>query len=353
MSAVDVTAVLVAWNAGDSLVACATSLRTAADRAGARLQLVIVDTASDDDAVGRVGIAEGDVRVRNSVNGGYGVAASQGLELAAAPWVLLANPDLVVSPTFFVHLLEAARDAPANVATLVPEMRYAARPELVNCRGVTMDEIGVPAEVDAGRPTDAVDLDHEPLGGSSGCCLLRLDSVRRLGGLEPAYFAYLEDVDLAVRLARAGNGSRLVAEAIAWHQGSASAGPVSPLKTYLVARNRRVLFRLEAPPGIRSRLARLPVELGHGVVSSRLSARAAPWCGRFDALRLRPYTTFIRAARAAHDDRSMPPRLARRATLRSTLWRKRTITGVTLHGAGAAPEEVRTNGRVTTVRRSD
>ena len=353
MTSADVTAVLVAWNAGDSLIECAASLREAAERAGARLQLVIVDNASDDDAIERVGLHEGDTLVRNPVNGGYGLAASQGLAHAVAPWVLLANPDLILSPSFFVHLLDAARDAPANVATLVPEMRYAARPGIVNCRGVTMDEIGVPAEVDAGRPTDALDLHVEPLGGSSGCCLLRLESIRRLGGLELAYFAYLEDVDLAVRLARAGNESRLVPDAVAWHQGSASTGPISPLKTFLVARNRRILFRLEAPHGIRARLARLPVELGHGVVSSTLSSRTPPWRGRLDAVRLCPYTTFVRAARAAHDDRSTRPRFTRRATLRSTLRRKRTITDATVHDAAPAPEVVPTNGWGTTDRRSD
>jgi GT2 family glycosyltransferase len=344
MSPADVTAVLVAWNAGDSLVACVASLRKAADRADVRLQLVIVDNASEDDAVQRVALDDGDILVRNAVNGGYGLAASQGLELAAAPWALLANPDLVVSSTFFVHLFEVAREAPASVATLVPELRYAARPDLVNCRGVTMDEIGVPAEVDAGRPTEAVDLHGKPLGGSSGCCLLRLESIRRLGGLELAYFAYLEDVDLGVRLARAGNESRLVPAAVAWHEGSASTGPISPLKTFLVARNRRILFRLEAPHSLRARLARLPVEVGHGIVSSTLSSRTAPWRGRVDAVRLRPYTTFVRAARAAYDDRSTRPRLTPRATLRSTLRRKRKITHATIRGTASAPDLVPTNG---------
>ena len=173
-----------------------------------------------------------DTLVRNPVNGGYGLAASQGLARADAPWALLANPDLVVSPRFFGHLLEAARSAPAAVATLVPEMRYAARPDIVNCRGLTMDAAGIPAEIDAGQPADVAPTENEPLGGSSGCCLLRLESVRQLGGLELVYFAYLEDVDLAVRLARAGHRSRLVSDAVAWHQGSASAGPVSPLKTF-------------------------------------------------------------------------------------------------------------------------
>ena len=341
MTAHDVSAVIVAWNSGDSLVACADSLRDAAHRAEADLQLVVVDNASDDDAVERVGLTDADVLVRNPVNGGYGLAASQGLARAEAPWALLANPDLVVSPTFFEHLLAAARSAPESVATLVPEMRYAARPDIVNCRGITMDEAGIPAELDAGRPADAGDDSEEPLGGSSGCCLLRLEAVRSLGGLELAYFAYLEDVDLAARLARAGYDARLVRDAVSWHQGSASTGPTSPLKTFLVARNRRILFRLEAPDALGARLRRLPVELGHGLVSSMFSSATAPWRGRLDAVRLHRYTAFVHRARITCDDRSTRPRLTRRATLLETLRRKRTVTGAAVEHADSAPDRSR------------
>ncbi len=353
MTTPDVSAVIVAWNAGDSLATCTASLRESAREAGARLQLVIVDNASDDDAVERLTLTESDTLVRNPVNGGYGLAASQGLARADAPWALLANPDLVVSPRFFGHLLEAARSVPGAVATLVPEMRYAARPDIVNCRGLTMDAAGIPAEIDAGQPADVAPTENEPLGGSSGCCLLRLESVRQLGGLELVYFAYLEDVDLAVRLARAGHRSRLVSDAVAWHQGSASAGPVSPLKTFLVARNRRLLFRLEAPAGIMARVERLPVDLGHAIVSSTFSSAAAPWLGRLDAVRLRRYTAFVRAARKTHDDRSTTPHLSRRATLLATLRRKRAVTGATVHDASPTSETVPTNGWVASDRRSD
>jgi N-acetylglucosaminyl-diphospho-decaprenol L-rhamnosyltransferase len=344
MTAPDVSAVVVAWNSGDSLVACADSLRDAASRADARLQLVVVDNASDDDAVERIELTAADVLVRNPVNGGYGLAASQGLARAEAPWALLANPDLVVSPTFFEHLLAAARSAPESVAALVPEMRYAARPDVVNCRGITMDEAGIPAEIDAGKRAVAADGPCEPLGGSSGCCLLRIEAVRSLGGLELAYFAYLEDVDLAARLARAGYGARLVPAAVSWHQGSASAGPTSPLKTFLVARNRRILFRLEAPSTLGARLARLPVELGHGLVSSTFSSVTAPWRGRLDAVRLHRYTAFVHRARTTYDDRSTRPRLTRRATLLETLRRKRTVAGAAVEHADRASERVPTNG---------
>jgi len=325
MTTFDVTAVVVAWNAGDTLAACVGSLREAARATGRRLQVVAVDNASEDTAVASLPLEEGDVVIRNPVNAGYGVAASQGMARAEAPWVLLVNPDVVVERGFLRSLMVVADAAPADVATVVPEMRYASDPEIVNCRGMTLDELGIPAEVDAGARRGQGAAHVEPLGGSSGCCLLRLEAVRRLGGVEPVYFAYLEDVDLAVRLARAGFRAELVNDAVAWHEGSAAAGSTSPLKTFLVARNRRLLFRLEGPRGLHRRLGRTVVELGHGLVSSTVGSPASPWLGRIDAVRLRRYTRFVRRARAEHDERSFAPPFSRPASLRATLRRKRAV----------------------------
>jgi GT2 family glycosyltransferase len=330
MTAPDISAVVVAWNAGETLATCVASLRASAGEAGARLQLVLVDNASDDGAVEAVPLEDDDVTIRNPVNAGYGVAVSQGAALASARWVLLVNPDVVVSPSFFGHLADAAALARDDVSTLVPEMRYELEPGTVNCRGISVDELGVPAEVDAGQPVTVAAL-GAPLGGSSGCCMVRRDAIRVLGGFELVYFAYLEDVDLAVRLARAGYRAELVADAVAWHRGSATAGPTSPLKTFLVARNRRLFFRLEGPAGLRCRLRRSIVEVGHGLVSSAIGAPGAPWLGRFDALRLRSYTSYVRRARRRFDPRWSVPPSTSRVSLRSTLRRKRAATRAARH----------------------
>jgi GT2 family glycosyltransferase len=221
-------------------------------------------------------------------------------------------------------MLGAADAAAASVATLVPEMRFASRPDLVNCRGVTVDEIGVPAEIDAGQPVGAHVAPSVPvLGGSSGCCLLRVEHVRRLGGPEPGFFAYLEDVDLALLLCCAGYQATFVASAIALHEGSASAGAQSPLKAHLVARNRRLLFRLHGPHTLRASAWRAVVDIAHGVYSS-LSTPLAPWDGRLEALRYRRYLRFLRRSRGERrcvGTYSRPPRV----TLRETLGRKRRI----------------------------
>jgi GT2 family glycosyltransferase len=325
VSAPDVSAIVVAWNAGAALDRCVNSLRVSARHAGTDLQLVIVDNASEDDSVDALTLADNDVCIRNPTNAGYGVAAAQGMTRAAAAWILLVNPDVVVASEFFATLITVARRVDESVATLVPELRYASQRGRINSRGITVDDVGVPAEIDSGAVASGSETSHEVLGGSSGCCLLRSSAVRELGGPEPIFFAYLEDVDLALRLQRAGYRALFVADAVAWHEGSASAGEGSSLKTFLVARNRRLLFRLDGPHTLRARLWRMPIEIGHAVVSSTHGARSAPWLGRLDALRLRRYTRFVRRSRSAYDPHVAVPRLTPRATLRETLRRKRAV----------------------------
>jgi len=324
MTAPRISAVVVAWNAGASLAHCAGSLRESAQHAGEPLQLVVVDNGSTDTSVDELELAHGDVVIRNPMNAGYGVAAAQGIARACAPWVLLVNPDVTVEPDFVGALLRAADIAAPTVATFVPEMRFASRPHTVNCRGVTVDEIGIPSEIDAGLAVVApIAPSYPPLGGSSGCCLLRVEDVRMLGGPEPAFFAYLEDVDLALRLDGLGLEAEFVADAVALHEGSAAAGARSPLKAHLVARNRRLLFRLHGPRSLRSTLWRTFVDVAHGAYSS-LATPVAPWSGRLEALRFRRYLRFLKRSRGT---RPHPGEYARpaRTTLRETLSRKRRI----------------------------
>jgi hypothetical protein len=146
--------------------------------------------------------------------------------------------------------------------------------------------------------------------------------VREVGGVEPAFFAYLEDVDLAWQLRRAGYRATLVPTAVAYHEGSASLGVDSPLKAFLVARNRRLLFRLNGPHTARARAWRTVVELGHAAYVTASGTGLAPWLGRYDALRLRAYSRFVRRSRSLARPR-LEPETAARAPLAETLRRKR------------------------------
>ena len=325
MTTPQVSAVIVAWNAGDTLGACVESLRDSTRRADAAMQIVVVDNASSDGAVENLRSSPA------TSSSGTRSTRAMAWQPRRASRARTRRGSCSRTPIWWSIPCSSRRcsrqpsRAAPEVATLVPELRFAARPRIVNCRGLTVDEIGIPAEVDAGtQVTNRKASTARILGGSSGCCLLRADHVRALGGPEPAFFAYLEDVDLALRLRCAGYGAVFVPEAIAFHEGSASTGARSPLKVHLVARNRRLLFRLHGPRSLRATGWRALTDLAHAAYST-VGTPLAPWAGRVEALRFRRYTAFLRRARKraepcrAEFDR--PPR----ASLSATLRRKRTV----------------------------
>jgi GT2 family glycosyltransferase len=322
MTAPAFSVVVIAWNSADALETCIGSLRESAAAAETPIEIVVVDNASSDASIDTAGRLGSDVVISNPLNAGYGVAAMQGLACATGRWALLVNPDVVVRRDFVAALAAAAESSPEDVATLAPDVRFSSDHSIVNFRGIEVDDAGIPAEVEAATHATPVHAERDVFGGSSGACLLRIDAVRSVGGIEPAYFAYYEDVDLAWRLRRAGYRALLVPAALAFHEGSASLGADSPLKAFLVARNRRLLFRLNGPHDLGAMARRTVVELGHGTVTMLSGGGLAPWRGRADALRLRAYTRFVRRSRSL-DPASAEPVTAAREPLLRTFRRKR------------------------------
>jgi hypothetical protein len=321
--AADLSVALVGWNSAEALASCFDALAASAAAAGAQLDVVVVDNGSTD-TTAEVAARAGARVIRNPLNAGFGVAASQALALARTELVLLVNPDVVVEVGFVGAVVRAAAELPEDVATLVPDVRFAEDPNRVNVRGILIDELGIPAEAGAGEAAVELPGRVEVFGGSSGACVLRLDALRRVAGLEPAFFAYLEDVDLAWRLQELGLRAMLLPDALAYHEGSASAGEGSPLKSFLVARNRRILFRLHDPPGTRKRAWRAATEAGHAAWSTVASRSPAAVVGRLDALRLRRYVRFVRASRyAAGEPVGRPVAFAPRVPFAQALRRKR------------------------------
>ncbi len=318
--------VVVAWNSGTLLPGCLAALRTSAEAAGAELELIVVDNGSADDSRD-VARRAGARVLENDFNAGFVVAASQGLAVGRAPWLMLANPDLTVREGFVGAIVKAAEEAPDDVASLIPDIRFASDPRVVSSRGISVDDVGIPAEWQSGLLALPID-DPDVFGASSSASIIRADALRAVGGLEPAYFAYLEDVDLAWRLRKAGYGAAFVPEAIAVHEGSASTGQRSKLKTYLVARNRRLVFVLHGPHTLRARAFRTVTELGHASVQVLSGTGTASFRGRLDALKHRPYVRFLRASNDeigfSSDESAV--RLAPRVTLLETLRRKQTAS---------------------------
>jgi GT2 family glycosyltransferase/SAM-dependent methyltransferase len=332
VSAPFLSAVLVSWDSASVLPSALEALRRSAEAAGEEVEIVVVDNASSDDSADTAHRAGAERVIENPVNAGFASAASQGLAVAKGEWILLLNPDVIVDEDFVAAMAAAARASPPEVATLVPDLRFEARPTVINSRGIQVDEVGIPSEIQAGLEASAAPPAPEPFGGSGGASLLRSGALAEVGGFEPVFFAYLEDADLAWRLQKAGYRARAVLSATARHAGSASTGEGSTLKAYLVARNRRLLFRLHGPHTLRARGWRALAEVGHAAFHVAATRSLAPIRGRFDAFRLRGHTPMFPNGSV---EGVSGLRLAPRVPLRHALRRKLATRPLMRHGPEA------------------
>jgi GT2 family glycosyltransferase len=83
----------------------------------------------------------------------------------------------------------------------------------------------------------------DPVGPSGAAAAIWREAFIEADGFDEAYWMYLEDVDLVLRLRRAGGSCRLARSACGTHQHSASLGAGSARKDYLAGYGRGYLLR--------------------------------------------------------------------------------------------------------------
>lgn len=98
-------------------------------------------------------------------------------------------------------------------------------------------------EVDRGQFDEPAATDF-----ATGCCVaLNPQALEEVGLFDEAYFLYLEDLDLSVRLQQAGWQIWYDPQATIWHKNAGSSGSGSQLHVYYQTRN-RYLFGFRYAP---------------------------------------------------------------------------------------------------------
>jgi N-acetylglucosaminyl-diphospho-decaprenol L-rhamnosyltransferase len=208
-----IAAVVVNYNARCCLAACLRSLRAA----GAAPR-VVVDNGSADGSAAEATAADPEHRwIDSGSNLGFGRAANLGVAATDSPYVLVCNADVEVSPNA-VGVLAGRLDAEPGLGLVGPLVLNtdgstypSARsfPSLVDAIGHGLVGLVAPANRFT-RRYRLLDLDHSRPARvdwvSGACFLARRSAWDAVGGFDPAYFMYLEDVDLCRRLGVAGWG---------------------------------------------------------------------------------------------------------------------------------------------------
>jgi len=215
------------------LEALLTSLRAQTRPADA---LVVVDDGSRDDSV--AWLKRQDVAVlERQAPGGFAVAVNAGLAVVRnADAVALVNTDVVLAEDWLQRMV-AALEADPRAGAVAGKMVRLGDPGVVDDAGDTLRRDGVCEQRGHGRrDAEAWDTAGEVWGACAGAALYRRRALDDVGGFDERYRMYLEDVDLALRLRRAGWTCRYE-PAVAHHAGGGSEAPVG----FWVARNTLVL----------------------------------------------------------------------------------------------------------------
>ncbi|MEZ5186663.1 MAG: glycosyltransferase family 2 protein [Candidatus Nanopelagicales bacterium] len=223
----DVSAVVCAFGEEPHLLDVVRAIQASK---GVAVEVIVVDNGSPACA----GLPEY-VRILDpGGNTGFAGGCNLGARAADGSTLVFVNSDAIVEPGCLSHLHSAVHEPGAGLvgATVL----LADEPDVVNSWGNPVHLLGFSWAGGYGQPAD------EARAGARASVSGALFGVRRqvfldLGGMDPTFFMYGEDIDLSFRTWLSGLGVNVLADARAWHHYDFSR---NPRKMYLLERNRLV-----------------------------------------------------------------------------------------------------------------
>lgn len=177
-------------------------------------------------------------------NAGFGRAVNAAAKRAEGDVLVLVNDDCVCDPGF-VKALASRIDPAAGLSMAAGVLREARDPSLVDSAGIEVDRTLLAFDYLNGEPVSVLDGGGvpDPLGPCGGAAAYERRAFLEAGGFDEALFAFLEDVDLALRLRLGGRRCALASDARATHEHSGTLGAGSARKNWLMGFGRGYLLR--------------------------------------------------------------------------------------------------------------
>jgi GT2 family glycosyltransferase len=298
-----VTLVVLSFNGRDLLAATLPSV-LAQGR-----DVVVVDNGSGDGTAAwlreqwpHVGVLE------LPENVGVAAALNRGLAGVDSELVALLNNDVELAPGWLDPLVAALRAHPEAASATGKLLRYHDRERIDAAGDVLLRSAAVvnrgAGELDRGQ----YDCAEAVFGACAGAALYRRAAFDAVGPFDETYFAYLEDVDWAMRAQLAGFAARYEPAAVGFHMGGATTSRRAGFYGRLQQRNQLLLVAKTFPAGTLARhgwriAATQLVSLAASARGGVLRAHLGAWG---EAARMMPAA--LRHRRALRRGRRVAPR---------------------------------------------
>lgn len=234
--------IVVSWNVREDLVRCLRSIEE--NPPGEGFEIIVVDNNSCDGTVEYVKANFPMVNVvANSENRGFAAANNQGLCIAMGQYILFLNPDTLVLPKSLEKLTEFLdnNEAVGACGPIIldpggeshqsigkfPTFRYALYGKTVfRFLGIFRGHY---------RKFRLENFDHSNVESISGAALMvRRSVIEQVGPMDEIFFLYYEDLDLCLRIRKAGWRIAYVADSKIVHIGGQSASKINAARERFV-----------------------------------------------------------------------------------------------------------------------
>lgn len=215
-------------------------------------EVLVVDNASNDDSVETARRAAPAVTIlRQERNLGFSGGANAGIRAAAGEWIAILNNDTEVSGQWLSECAAAIGRHPdaAFLACRILDFRHR---DVVYSAGDCFLRAGIGYRRGQEQPDRSeYDAESEAFAACGCAAIYRKSFLERAGGYDDRLFAYMEDVELGLRLQVLGLRGYYLPDARVYHHGAAtSGGEFSPLGVVLRTRNALLVLLKSVPARI-------------------------------------------------------------------------------------------------------
>jgi GT2 family glycosyltransferase len=209
------------------------------------LQIIVGDNASTDDSINFLKTNYPQVSIiQNSANYGFAEGYNKILEQVQADYYILLNSDVAV-PQNWIEPVIALMESDDQIAAAQPKIKWhhdINKFEYAGAAGGYMDLHAFPfcrgrlfhtVEADNGQYNDS----QEIFWASGAAFFVKSKNWKEVGGLDPDFFAHMEEIDVCWRLKNLGYKIVYCADAEVYHVGGGTLDANNPYKTFLNFRN--------------------------------------------------------------------------------------------------------------------
>lgn len=242
-----VSVIILSWNGLDYLK---QYLPTVIDTPYANYEVIVADNCSTDNTVSYIHAEYPTVKcIVHKHNLGFAEGYNKAIEQTDSEYIVLLNQDVDTHGDWISPMIQLMEQDPL-LGAVQPKIRSIEIPdefEYAGAAGGCIDKYGYP--FCRGRIFNQLEKDinqyntHAEIFWASGACMMVRKSIyQKSGGLDPDFFAHMEEIDLCWRMKNMGYKIAYCPDALVYHLGGGSLPQGNPKKTFLNFRNNLALL---------------------------------------------------------------------------------------------------------------